>query len=199
MNTNCPHCHTELMIADEHAGDMVACPDCGAHFKAPVADYIPKICPNCRAGVERSHKICVNCGYDFDSGQLLNTRVVRPEEIVPWWLHVLRFIADCYPGLFRPLTLIAFVIFVILFVAIEILALTVLFMGAFVSAFMVAVAGMMVYVQGAAFLGTGFIMDLRNALVEMQGRQMEAFVWLAAAPTLLILSGMLIASKYLVH
>jgi len=74
-----------------------------------------------------------------------------------------------------------------------------LFMGAFVSAFMVAVAGMMVYVQGAAFLGTGFIMDLRNALVEMQGRQMEAFVWLAAAPTLLILSGMLIASKYLVH
>ena len=94
--------------------------------------------------MERSHKICVNCGYDFDSGQLLNTRIVRPEEIVPWWLHVLRFIADCYPGLFRPLTLIAFIFFVILFVAIEILALTVLFMGAFVSAFMVAVAGMMV-------------------------------------------------------
>jgi hypothetical protein len=58
---------------------------------------------------------------------------------------------------------------------------------------------MMIYVQGAAFLGTGCIMDLRNALVEMQGRQMEAFVWLAAAPTLLILTGMIVVSKYLVH
>ena len=33
----------------------------------------------------------------------------------------------------------------------------------------------------------------------MQGRQMEAFVWLAAAPTLLVFTGMILVSKYLVH
>ncbi len=196
MNTNCPHCHVELMIADEHAGDLVACPDCGFNFKAPVAGYIPKICPNCREGVERSNKICLNCGYNFDSGQLLSTRVIKAEDIVPWWLHVLRFIAECLPGLFRPLTLFAFIVCVILFVAVEMLALSVLMMGAFISAFAVAVAGMMIYIHGVAFLATGSIIDLRNAMVELHGRSMEAFVWLSAAPTLILMAGMFILGKH---
>ena len=197
MNTNCPHCHVELMIADEHAGELVACPDCGANFKAPIPEYIPKICPNCRGAVERSGKICVNCGYNFDTGQLLGTRIIRAEDIVPWWLQVLRFIAECLPGLFRPLTLFAFMVCTVLGAGVEMLAVSVLLMGAFFSAFAVAAAGMMIYIHGVAFLTTGCIIDLRNAMVELEGRSMEAFVLLSAAPALIILTGMGIAAKYI--
>jgi uncharacterized membrane protein len=70
-------------------------------------------------------------------------------------------------------------------------------MGAIISAFMLAVAGMMVYIHAVAFLATGCIIDLRNAMVELHGRSMEAFVWLSALPVLLTIAGMFLLAKVL--
>ncbi|MFA7230225.1 MAG: zinc ribbon domain-containing protein [Victivallaceae bacterium] len=199
MITDCPHCKNKIEISDEFVEKVVACPECGDLFKAPRPDYLPKCCPNCGAALEGTDKICLICGYNFKTRQIMITHVPTEYELRPWWFKLLGFIADCLPGLFRPLTLFAFIICVAMFIAVELLAVSIMMMGAFISAFFIAVAGMLIYIHGAAFLATGSIIDLRNAMVELHGRSMEAFVWLASIPTIVILAGMFLASKYLNH
>lgn len=195
MKIKCPHCKKRLSIGNEYAGQTVLCQVCNNLFFAEPPADLPKPCPNCDNVVTRIDKICLNCGYNFDTGMVMERKVEEPEEYRPWWFKLLSFIAECLPGLFRPAPLVGAIVCITLALVIEWLALFIMSMGAFISGFMLAVAGMMVYIHAVAFLATGSIIDLRNAMVELHGRSMEAFVWLSAAPVLVIIAGMFLLAK----
>jgi hypothetical protein len=195
MEVKCPHCNKRLSLGNEFAGQTVLCQVCNNLFFAEPPDDLPKPCPNCDNVVTRADKICLNCGYNFDTLMVMERQHAPDETYHPWWFKALSFIAECLPGLFRPAPLIGFIVCMVLALGIEWLALFICLMGAVLSAFMVAVAGMMVYIHGVAFLAVGSIIDLRNAMVELHGRSMEAFVWLSAAPVLLLLAAMFLLGK----
>lgn len=195
MDIVCPHCKKKLWLGNEFAGQTVLCQACNNVFFAEPPDDLPKPCPNCGKVLMRVDRICVDCGYNFDTMRVMEREIVPEEIYLPWWARLLQFVAECLPGLFRPTTLIGFIVVLVVAVAIEGVAAFIGLMGAWLTAFMVAVAGMMVYIHGVAFLATGSIIDLRNAMIELHGRSMEAFIWLSAAPVLTILAIMFLVAK----
>src|SRR5262245_39469657 len=84
----CPGCGQLLQAGDEHAGQKVRCPRCGAVTvvpvpAAPAGSYEvvepTKACPNCGKDMPSKGILCIECGYNLKTGRQAET-VVQPLE-----------------------------------------------------------------------------------------------------------------------
>ncbi len=181
----CPFCKTELEIGEEYAGTVVQCPECGDFFKLPAI----RRCPVCGdSGMDR-RKVCIQCGYLFDTGEVLLT-ASRTVERMPLWRRILGYGVENAPGLFRIPTLIGFLVCVVLALGLAGFGL-VIFALAPISGFFVLVTALLIYVQGVAFLCAGEMSALKSACFEMTGSSWSLFLLLSFLPVGVLLAVML--------
>ena len=102
-------CGAVFAVDAIHAGKKVKCPTCETIVTIPAApaqpepvvpqpepepeppspdledahmEEGPQLCPSCDKAVDASAVICINCGYNFKTGQQLHTTVEEaPEEV----------------------------------------------------------------------------------------------------------------------
>ncbi|NOY75750.1 MAG: hypothetical protein GXP32_08150 [Kiritimatiellaeota bacterium] len=182
MKTNCPHCNGVSEYASIPENGMVECPVCSNLFVPKQGEPAPLPCPDCGNPVEPGARICVSCGYNFDTGKKVEKHIPvygenfsRPRKVLCW-------VADMVPGLFRPGTLVLFILSVIISLMIFYLGLFVIGMGAMLSGIMIASFSLVVYAHGVGWLMTGEIQMLRGAMVELTGGRWTMFLFLVFAP-----------------
>lgn len=74
-------CGKRVSVADEQAGRKVRCPGCQGILRVPgdaTADEgytteASRQCPSCRQEWPEDAVVCVNCGYNFETGKKLKT------------------------------------------------------------------------------------------------------------------------------
>lgn len=196
METRCPHCAKTVTIPDDKAGEMAQCPACDNVFHVPVPDHFPKCCRNCRYPLEPGAKFCVNCGFNMETGELLETRVATEEDDYGPARRFLVWLYDSLPGLFNPITLVMFFASIGATVFLLFIGLFIMSLGAFLSGIAVAAAGLMTYAQGLAFLATGRLEHLKTAFMNMEGRSWNAFVTLFFIPPAFVVIAMIVVAKY---
>lgn len=77
ISIHCPICHASYDVDEEIIGQTVTC-ECGQTFTAtpekkntkPIA-LGSKLCPNCEEVVAVDTILCVNCGYNFNTGAVV--------------------------------------------------------------------------------------------------------------------------------
>ena len=190
LDFKCPHCGKDYSIDNDQAGRMYECSGCGNIFHTPSQ----KCCPRCQHLLEPGMLICIKCGYNLKTGEQLETRI-HVHDDTPWWLKFLRFVYDVMPGIFRPLTIIAFVMCVILTFVLVWIGLLIMGFGAFLSGISICSVALMVYAQGVAFLLAGELQALKSALVDFTERQNYAFVLMVFGPCFLILLIMVLIGR----
>ncbi len=84
-------CGKELRAEDDEAGNSIRCPSCGGKVKVPdepeaSSGYeLVKIrkCPSCSHEWPRDAVVCVDCGYNFETGRKMRTKVkTHDREVV---------------------------------------------------------------------------------------------------------------------
>lgn len=100
METNCPICNRSNSFEDEKLGKMVTCPDCSNLFVIKGGKEAVK-CPDCEKSVKPDVRICLHCGYSFDTGKKVEDHIpVYGEDFTPA-RKALDSVADFIPGLFK--------------------------------------------------------------------------------------------------
>jgi len=113
----------------------------------------------------------------------LEREVVEEEEPSPGWAErTILVVGDWFPGLFRPLVLLAAVLAVLIGLGVMGLALFLLALGAVISAFPVGGMGLIIYAHGVAFLLTGQVALLHDSLADMESKKWTPFILLGLAP-----------------
>ncbi len=179
----CPFCGVELELTPEFADRVVRCPQCSEFFKTP--PFVK--CPVCERGVWGRPKLCVGCGYNFETGMLERTTTGPEQESLSLPQKAVVYLCDNLPGLFRASTLIGAVICAVLAVLVAGLGLAMIGMGVFLTGIFILAAAMMVYLQGLAFLCTGHFCLLRSAYEEMTGSTWSLFLILGFLPLIAVL------------
>lgn len=181
----CPFCKTELAVGEEFAGMVVQCPECSDYFKLPAI----RRCMGCGDSAMDRRKVCIHCGYLFDSGEILVT-ATETVEAVPLWRRVLGYWIENAPGLFRVSTVIGFIVCLGLAIVAAVFGLMFISLAP-LSGFFILVAALLIYVQGVAFLCSGELSALKSAMGDMTGSCWSLFLWLSLSPVGVILTLML--------
>ena len=177
----CPFCKTELAVGEEYAGMVVQCPVCSDYFKLPAI----RRCPVCGdSGMDR-RKLCIQCGYQFGTGEILTT-ASESVEVIPRWRRILGFLVENMPGLFRVPTVLGFIVCLVVSLLLAGFGLMI-FTLAPITGFFVLVSTLMVYMQGVAFLCSGELCALKSACFEMTGSCWSLFLLLSFLPVGVIL------------
>ena len=108
IKVQCGNCSASFQAKDELVGRRVKCPECKAPIKigqaaaAPAKSAVPAaaahnplldlleeenvramsrgpVCENCRSEIPAGAKICVECGFDQETGQILETHAAEDE------------------------------------------------------------------------------------------------------------------------
>lgn len=190
LDFKCPHCGKDYSIDNDQTGKMFECSGCGNIFHTPSQ----KCCPACQHLIEPGVVICMKCGLNLKTGEQLETQIHKHDN-TPWWLKFLRFVYDVMPGIFRPLTIIAFILCLVLTFVLVWLGLFIISLGAFLSGIAICSAALMVHAQGVAFLLAGEIQALKSAVVDFTERQMYAFGLMVFGPCLMILVIMVLVGR----
>lgn len=190
LDFKCPHCGKEYSIDNDQTGRMYECSGCGNLFHTPSQ----KCCPRCQQLLEPGIVVCIKCGYNLKTGEQIETQIHEHDD-APWWLKFLRFIYDVMPGIFRPLTIIAFILSIILTFVLVWIGLFIIGFGAIFSGITICSAALMVYAQGVTFLLAGEIQALKSALVDFTERQMWAFGLMVFGPCAMILIIMVLVGR----
>jgi hypothetical protein len=141
--------------------------------------------------------ICVNCGLNLKTGALVATRAGEEappevgddedEEAPPSApMRAVMVVAEYLPGLLRPLVLIASAIVGVVGLGILVFGLALFGMGALISAFAVAAAGVVVYAHGVAWLIDGEVGWLPEVLVDFEGGRWPLFFVLVLGPLVVL-------------
>ena len=182
MRTNCPHCNNVSEYASIPENGMVECPACSNLFVPKHREPVSVPCPDCGELMDPGARLCVSCGYSFDTGKKVEKHIpVYGEDFSPARKALCR-VADMVPGLFRPLTLALFILSIIVALMIFSLDLILIGLGAILSGIMVASFSLVVYAHGVGWLLTGEIQMLRSAMVELTGSRWTAFLVIVFAP-----------------
>ena len=199
MEGFCPHCHEKYEFAESQKGSLTECPSCRNLFHIPEndEDLARRYCPACGYLISADSVICINCGHNFKTG----TPVVDPEtniyeENTPIWLKMLQLVAEYFPGLFRPVTLIMFILCVCASIFLVFLMLFVLAMGAFLGGIGIGVAAFTIYAQGVSFLMSGSLESLKSSMIDFSGGRMELFLLISFAPVIIIFLAMFTIAKF---
>lgn len=194
MSVYCPHCRVELDVPPGALGTMVECPACGGLFHAKAPSGGQHCCPRCGSPLDAGEKICVGCGYDGESGEILRT--VVDTDTRPGWLKLLGFVHECMPGLFRPPTLILYLFCSALSLVLDFFALMLFCMNVWVTGPMMACGAMMLYGQGCAFLTGGSVEGMKSAFMDFTPRQWNAFWLVFLAPYAVVIGIMYWVARY---
>jgi hypothetical protein len=98
MDFTCPTCQAELSVPDESAGQTEACPGCGAMLTIPARATSPRACPSCGVSVAGDAVLCISCGFDFRSGQTIQSAANGFTDAPPYRPSALEIVgrAVCY-------------------------------------------------------------------------------------------------------
>ncbi len=172
---------------------MVECPECGNLFHLP--EIVSKsFCVNCLKEMEDGARVCLHCGYDQDSGRVIQTEYLVDDR--PMLMKLLFRLNDWIPGLFRPVALLGFIICILVAAVLSLLALFVLGLGAVIGGVIIGSAAMIVWAQGIAFMLTGSIQMLKSAMVDLEGEHFLLFWFLTLLPALTVLFFMALIAKF---
>ncbi|GEM_PF-4322847 len=78
IKTHCPHCKKTFSLRDEMAGKRIKCPRCDKPY-AVGQDEDGTPCPSCHAIIAQNGILCVNCGYNTQTGQKL--KIASPPDL----------------------------------------------------------------------------------------------------------------------
>lgn len=147
----------------------------------------PLLCPGCGESYGGDSAICVRCGIDLRSGEVL-ARDAGPgqeaEERPPWWAW---FPALC-PGFFQVKTLVVSLLALVLGAVCVGLCLLFLAMGVMFTAVSAGAVGVILYAQAVAMILTGEIALLNDALAEFDGSRWTAFFFALAIPFTVVIA-----------
>ncbi len=193
MLLHCPHCACEFEAEDSELGKLVECPSCRNFLHAVIEGR--KICPGCKRPVKDGASICIDCGYNLATGDRLSTEYTNPEDLLPLPMKILRYICDVFPGFFRPLVLIAFIITIGAALTAFFVGLMLIGMGVMMTGIFVCAAGGMIYAQGLCFLFAGSISYYKQALADFTSTQDYWFWTLLLSPFLTVFIIMVYVGK----
>ncbi len=204
MKTSCPHCRQISDVSKDLAGKVFICPECKNLFPIPSSDAMAaegsernRVCPNCGWLLEPGEILCVKCGFNFATREVLTTETdPKSVELAPLPLRVISWAADLAPGLFKPFHLLLFIITLFTSLFLAWMSLVVLALGGIFSCVAVGAGAMMVYAQGVAWLFCDSLLPLKAAMVELEGDQWTAFLCVVFAPFLTLLMFIFCVGKY---
>jgi len=187
MKSNCPICNRTNTFDPVKIGSMVTCPDCDNIFVLKEG-VLPVICPDCSQEVAPGLRICITCGYNFDTGKKVEKHIPVYGEEFSAARRRLDEIVDFIPGLFKVHTVLFFFASIILACIIMYLGLFLMGLGALLTCIFFAVCALIVYAHGVGFLMTGELQMLRSAMVELTGYRWSFFLFMVFSPPITIFS-----------
>lgn len=167
LQVTCSTCRHRQEFDESLAGKIVDCAGCGEPVRVPTLPDKVEKCPNCFVPIEDGAVVCMQCGYNRETGTFLNTVVEKEEELLPFWHRTLNVVADLVPGLFNLKILICSIF---CFAA----AVTLLILGfgllafAFLEPILIAAFGLVCYAQGLAMLLSGTLQVLSRAMNDFE-------------------------------
>ena len=186
INTNCPICNKINSFSHDKWGQMVACPDCGNLFVLKNATPVSVKCLECETQIQPGVRICVECGYSFDTGEKVKEHIEVYGEDFSAPIKALNLFVDLFPGLFRISTFVGAFFAFVLAIAMFYFSFVILLLGAVMSFLLLSVGALYVYAHGVAFILTGEVQMLQTAYAEMTGNKWSLFLSLIIAPPVLI-------------
>lgn len=182
----CPICNKNSTFDDSILGNMVECPECNNLFVLTESELSYVQCPECSSKVESGKRICLECGYNFDTFKHVEEHIPLYGEEFSWPRKVLAFVAEMVPGLFIIHILFLFIASIFTALFIFYFGLILLGFGAIVTMIFFAVCAFFVYAHGVGFLLTGEVQSLKNAMAELTGKKWNLFLIILFSPPITI-------------
>lgn len=182
IKTNCPICNKINSFPHNKWGQMVSCPDCGNLFVLKNANPVAVKCLDCENQIQPGVRICVECGYSFDTGEKVKEHIEVYGEDFSAPVKVLNCFVDFFPGLFRISTLVGAFSAVILSLVMMYFSFVFLVLGVVMTFVLFSIGALYVYAHGVAFILTGEIQMLQSAYMEMNGNKWSLFLALIIMP-----------------
>ena len=185
MKNNCPICNKINDFDRSKIGSMVPCPDCKNIFVLKEI-LSTATCPDCEEEVESGLRICINCGYNFDTGKKVEKHIPVSGEELPVLQKRLNDLVDFIPGLFKIHILFFFWASIVTACLIMYMGLVLMGFGALLTCIFFGVCALIVYAHGVGFLMTGELQMLRSAMGELTGWRWDFFLILVFGPPITI-------------
>lgn len=176
METNCPHCNKINTFNDQFSGQMVTCPDCENLFILKNDGPTLALCPDCENSVPPGDRICLNCGFNFDTGKKVEERLPVYGEDFSLTRKALDAVVEFMPGLFRINIIILFCACIVAAFLMVYFSLIILAFGALMACILMSVCALVVYAHGVGFMLTGEVQLLNNAMTELTGGKWTFFL-----------------------
>ena len=194
MTIRCPNCNQGFAVGKEFVGKQAKCSACGTVFIVAGPRAAVRSCSGCGSPMAADAVICLQCGMNLETGERAQTQVQaqpaqeapEPEEEEEEELttadRVTVVIGEWVPGLFKPKVLIASTIVTLIGLALMWLTLYLIQQGTGMVAIMFAGLGLMVYAQALAWLLTGELQLLTDALADFDAYRWGIFLILWLTP-----------------
>ena len=176
MKNNCPHCNRINSFKNQSVGAMVNCPDCKNLFILKDDELVSASCPDCENSVSPGDRICLSCGFNFNTGRKVEEHVPVYGEDFSWFRKTLNVVADFMPGLFRIHIFLMFVLCTAIALLLVYFGLVLLGFGGLVACVSLGVGALILYGHGVGFLLTGDLQLLNSAMVELTGARWTFFL-----------------------
>src|SRR5207245_1675133 len=83
-------CGKRLQVSDDEAGRKVRCPSCKDLVRVPGEAEEPagfgveqvRKCPNCKREWPLDAVVCIECGYNFETGRKMRTKYNIPDRVI---------------------------------------------------------------------------------------------------------------------
>lgn len=195
ITVKCPHCGKPLSVTEEDAGRTRRCPACADFFKIKSLER----CPCCGRRSFEKKKICVNCGYNFETCERMRTLTgEEAEQADPGLLlKFLLYLSEACPGVFHFSRVLAFFFCCLISLAVAFLSLFFLLLGVYITGVVILGIGVLVYMHGVAFLCADELCTLKNAFEYIQGKSWNCFLFLTFFPVAAIMLAMGILGRLL--
>ncbi|KAF0241040.1 MAG: hypothetical protein FD180_4650 [Planctomycetota bacterium] len=143
-------------------------------------------CPQCGASWPAGTVLCVRCGMNLLTGERTAPPPASPTLEEEPETRLERF-AGRFPGLFRPKTLVLSLIVLAMAACCFVLCIVLLSMGVVMTAATAGGVGLILYAQAVAWILTGEIQLLVEAMTEFDGPRWNAFILALIIPLTLAL------------
>ena len=176
MKIGCPHCNRINSFEDQLEGKMVTCSECGNIFFLKNKGDTHILCPDCKNSVPFGDRICLNCGFNFDTGRKVEEHIPIYGEDFSWSRKVLDTVVDFIPGLFRIHIVLLFFASIAIALFLIYFGLILMAFGAVVTLIFMSVCALVVYAHGVGFMLTGEVQMLNSAMSELTGGHWTFFL-----------------------
>jgi len=156
-------------------------------------------CPSCRKPVTPDAVICLNCGFNLKTGEVLHTATstaepetdeAEQEAPLTGRERMFEILGQWVPGLFRPKVVVSALIVAAIGLAVMGLGATLFTSGMVLAPLLVAVGGAIIFAQGIVWFFDGEICLLHDALTNLEGNQLFVLTLCLAAPVITLFAAM---------